>query len=622
MSVKLPDPLLDWHQWLDWFRPELAPAVADLLRQLSPFMGVPRAQLQAGRTVFEGLGDIQRRGSYARLLGTEWLLAEEAPDEFLRRAASGEHLFLTPERHTPRSDRLLVALFDAGPLQLGAARLMHMALWILLARRAQLAGCELRWGLLQQAPALHGADTPRQLQRLLKARSYLGVSAEHLRAWQEHLETELALPMAECWLVGANATSAADLHLSSHRVSSRPSLDHRRLEVRFQEAASQRQLSLDLPPDEHGAALLKGKFLSDTAPRQKATQHRLSKTLAPLLAWDGSRVAVPLLDGPGALLLALPREDATAVKQRHHNWGSNELPLSAVIMGKTLGALFSSAENLRFWQCPGLTSSARPPRDILHAPPGLGRWLPSAWLTQKARQQFLLLDLEGNLVGWQSWLVATEKESETVVLDRNVIALAQISNTACVYLCREDELISVRRISWMGAEKKHHELGRISNVTEALIGGGIRWNQAFGGCALRLGNGPAECWRVFPPQGGINAMQAFEITLPSGATAHGLFAEDNHPAALVTLEADRKTLALHSLEGKETLHVCSSPVSKLSVCTQRGITALITQDRTLLVYSVMERALKLNMDGKGNASMDDQASASLEDKGGARHAGR
>ena len=53
------------------------------------------------------------------------------------------------------ANRLIIVLFDAGPLQLGAARLVHLALLILLARRAQEAGAELRWGILQNAPTLH-----------------------------------------------------------------------------------------------------------------------------------------------------------------------------------------------------------------------------------------------------------------------------------------------------------------------------------------------------------------------------------------------------------------------------------------------------------------------------------
>lgn len=91
-----------------------------LLSRVHPLLGPIREQDTAGQPEFEGLGDLRRRGNYEHLLATEWLLADELPDEFLRRAASGEHLFLAPARQAHRANRLTIALFDAGPRQLGA----------------------------------------------------------------------------------------------------------------------------------------------------------------------------------------------------------------------------------------------------------------------------------------------------------------------------------------------------------------------------------------------------------------------------------------------------------------------------------------------------------------------
>ncbi len=42
----------------------------------------------------DGYDGIGRRGSYDRLLASEWLIHDELPDEFLRRVVSGEHAFL------------------------------------------------------------------------------------------------------------------------------------------------------------------------------------------------------------------------------------------------------------------------------------------------------------------------------------------------------------------------------------------------------------------------------------------------------------------------------------------------------------------------------------------------
>ena len=44
----------------------------------------------------------------------------------------------------------IVLLFDTGPLQLGAPRLAHLALWIAHTRRAELVGARLLWGSVQR----------------------------------------------------------------------------------------------------------------------------------------------------------------------------------------------------------------------------------------------------------------------------------------------------------------------------------------------------------------------------------------------------------------------------------------------------------------------------------------
>ena len=156
--MQLPEALQPWRQWLEWFAPQHLPLFADLLGRLNPVLGPLRGRQQGGVPEPDGVGDLQRRGPYERLLSSEWLLADEVPDEFMRRAVGGEHMFLAPQYRAREANRLIVVLFDAGPLQWGAARLVHIALLMLLARRAEEAGAQLRWGILQGAPLLHEFD--------------------------------------------------------------------------------------------------------------------------------------------------------------------------------------------------------------------------------------------------------------------------------------------------------------------------------------------------------------------------------------------------------------------------------------------------------------------------------
>ena len=135
-AMDLPAALQPWQPWLQVFDADIVGVLGELLVRLDPLVGRGSAQVPAMALATEGVGGIDLRGSYERLLLSEWALAQDAPEEFLRRAAGGEHLFLAPHRVQPRTDALIVVVFDAGPLQWGAPRLLQVALWILLARRA------------------------------------------------------------------------------------------------------------------------------------------------------------------------------------------------------------------------------------------------------------------------------------------------------------------------------------------------------------------------------------------------------------------------------------------------------------------------------------------------------
>ena len=199
--MQLPESLQPWRQWLTWFSPEHLPLFADLFGRLNPLLGPWRGRQQGGVPEPDGLGDLQRRGPYERLLSSEWLLAGEMPEEFMRRAVSGEHMFLAPQYRAQQASRLIVVLFDAGPLQLGAPRLVHLALLMLLARRAEEAGAELRWGILQDTPRLYPFDGVAQLKTLLAARSWQLVGEAHWQAWRDWLPAPEKAPRERLSLI-------------------------------------------------------------------------------------------------------------------------------------------------------------------------------------------------------------------------------------------------------------------------------------------------------------------------------------------------------------------------------------------------------------------------------------
>lgn len=256
----LPPELSPWTPWLSWFSPTLRAPLGELMLRLHTLMDMPSRNGHRGDQELAGLSDLRTRGTYERLLATEWLLAEELPDEFLRRAVNAEHLFLAPLRRVQPRSRLFVALFDAGPMQLGAPRLAHVASWLLLARRAAQAGGRLCWGVQQLPGSLHEAAQPSDLKTLLQSRTFDGLQPAHHRQWQAFVDEQAEKPQ-EVWLVGATSDeqyTGDDRLVATHRIGLSRMLDpdENALRVKVRQGSTTREATLPLP-DANTARLAK-----------------------------------------------------------------------------------------------------------------------------------------------------------------------------------------------------------------------------------------------------------------------------------------------------------------------------------------------------------------------------
>jgi hypothetical protein len=205
VSLSLPPALRPWSEQLRELVPALAIALGPLLLRLSAALGPFQSRPEPGRDNPEGFSGLSRRGLYDRLLVSEWALAEELPDEFTRRAASGEHLFLELERKTPRDGRCCRVLFDAGPDQLGHPRLAHLALLVVLDRRAQLAQAELQWQILQKAGPVRVGAGRQELLALLAGRSSSDPTSLDLLRCLDEGELD---PGDELWVIGGRQAVA------------------------------------------------------------------------------------------------------------------------------------------------------------------------------------------------------------------------------------------------------------------------------------------------------------------------------------------------------------------------------------------------------------------------------
>jgi len=595
--MELPEALAPWRQWLEWFKPEQWPLFADWMGRLDALLGPVRNQRQSGVPEPDGLGDLQRRGPYERLLSSEWLLADELPDEFLRRAVGGEHVFLAPQFRASNASRRMLALFDAGPLQFGAARLAQVALLILLARRAREANAEFRWGILQRPPQLHELDGPAQIKRMLDARTYQPVSDAHWQPWRSALN-ELPQSAGECWLVG-QGLPAVEPRLCSHRVLIQRTLDGKALSVDVL-AGGRKRVTLPIPEDRQAVPLLKGHFAGERAAPVAAPEGvpRITLNRPPVIASSGTNIALQLLDEPGMVVISLPDVDQKKALTVHRNlWKSGQEALAAGFVGRTLGAILSDASTLQFWKLNGLGPVNRPHRDELNLPPGTATFLPMAMLRNRTQGRLLLLDAQGHLAFWAIDTGSHPAEPRVGVTHRladGVLGLAKVNNDEVAYVRKVGDRAYAHTVNANGVVSAARFIGTPgSGGRQVLFAGTPNWD-AMGGCAWLKDEQGRQSWELVVGAG--RSLPKQQLVLESGWKAIGLLLDDVQTGlALLMLSANQRSVVMHAQGQQQPLFSTAEAIVKVSFCPMSGLVAALTSARELLVYSVPTRSMRLQV---------------------------
>jgi len=577
--TSLPDALRPWREWLSWFEPDLSVEIGILLQRLSPLLGPFRGKSLGGEPEMEGLDDLRARGSYEHLLATEWLLAEEMPDEFLRRAASGEHIFLAPRPRARRADRSVIALFDAGPLQFGAPRLAHVAVWILLARRAQQAGGEFRWGSLQAPGQLNEASRSEHLKALLLRRTFTAPDEVGFARWRATLDESRV--GGERWLIGA-AIPPADFKsvpAFTHRVCLNKDLKGTALEVSLLERGVERGVRLPLPEPTRVTSLLRGVFIRESRPEFHTSDARAVALMRPpVISFDGSRVCLLLRDQPAVLMYAVPRsiKDQPAAP-RYQQWSRGYSALGMTFIGKQLGVLLADDNDLRFWGS-SLPNIPRPPQEGFHAPGNTADWLPLGWLRAGKAHRVCAIDQSNRLMRWDSNIQALQLES------RDALGMVQINKNLLVYAYHLNSSVRTARLA--------AEVGKTPTkyLCDAPPGAAVLFGRGRV-CAVRVEDEPDETWHIGTWS---NLGFALQMRLPVGLKAVGVMREPDRRTALITL--DRNTLRLHFAGGgNEILYTAPDRLVSCTVCPNTSLVALFTERRQLIVVSAAKRELLLSV---------------------------
>ncbi|MFC9329572.1 hypothetical protein [Kitasatospora sp. NPDC057015] len=331
MTSALPSALAPWSASLAALTPELATALGPLLRRLDTLVAEHEPAVRHRGTP-NGHGGLARTGRPDQLLPSEWLLADEFPDEFLRRLVDGELLHLAPEFTLPLPTGRTVVLADTGPTQAGAARLVQLAALLVLHRRAAARGTELRVGILGDLSGTWlGGDLEDLLPAWLEARRRSDPNPEDVRHACELLEDG-----DRAWVLTSERLAAL-LPGGTRALTARPmrwdANGATGVEVRITTgAAAPTTALLALPAPDIAVRALRGAGFRRAAPVQAVLPTGVRGGALPVFTTQSRTLLARGHDTDVLLAVHLPGSDrhATPVRARRH-----DLPGPAVAAGRT-----------------------------------------------------------------------------------------------------------------------------------------------------------------------------------------------------------------------------------------------------------------------------------------------
>jgi hypothetical protein len=595
--VELPRALASWAPSLAMFPREIALSLGPALQRLSFAVGPLRVRRAGDQGDPDGFDGLTHRGSYERLLNTEWLLAEEAPDEFLRRAAGGEHTFLRLARPEPAATRTSVAVFDAGPGQLGAPRIAQIAALIVLARRAEAAGARFAWGILQEPEGtlLPGA-TQAGLLRLLQSRTAHEATEAQVAAW--HARMEGWREWDDFWIVGSRRLSRIPTGRGASVLEVWDVLEpgERRVGVAVRRgSASPLELVLELPEDRDCARLLRDPFgAAATTLRRLPAEYRPVSNL--LFSANGSKLLARTAQG-GVVAFPVPNSPRTDPGPALCYPAPPDAPVTAAgFVGRTV-ALVTAREGGALLHR-GYRRSEGLHRGELHPEGSRGPFRPAPFGAPlracfAAGGVLYAQDGEGSL-----FQLGAGGPAERVAGPVSAVAVGSRGAEAAgerpvfVEIARPEAPARIARIG---------EDGRPVTVL-TLAGSGER---AFFGWAGRLAH--PEAGLVAVDEGGgrwivLWSGGATEVTVPDGARIAGLW---SHPRrrgpGLVELELGRR-LRIHGAGWSEHHALAAThDVEEIATSSAAPRVAWLAEAEICVASLEGERLVRLALEGPGEA---------------------
>ncbi len=649
------DPLLAWRASLAHILPELHASLGQLLLRLHPLVGSMRTAFVLRDEVPQGVGSVQQRGAYERLLISEWAYADAAPDEFIRRAANNELLFLGPEPEKQQSSNLSIALFDCGPAQLGQPRLAHFALLIILARRAQEAKAEFKWGSLQNPRILHDFSfensqaARNNLQELIGAHSLQAVNQEMLSQWQDAL-AEHGKNVRDCWQIGASY--GASLPQASARVKIEHDLlaknGQEYLQVRLQQGHSSREIELILPDERTAVRLLRDPFVPIAKPQfEHTSQQSLDFAAVPLWSSCGRWLALKHINSsyqlhhvPNSLkdvvskvrTLTVPTEKADCetlqwlakkmvgknlayVLQIKPPANHNDAENTAYIRIGGFHGLLNEDQVIRFPSAPAFihdTAQHGLLECAVHSGGGKDR---ARLFLINQEKRLLCFDIKKNRMSSPKRIIADEVFGMLQVKDK-LIYLEKKDD--CLRLWQWEDHRDEARLLLTFDSRNFNRASSVDDVKKVLFGALRNWQQSFGLLAIQFGR---QHWLVGMPNdllsialdglAHIEIARKCKVLAPvSAKQLAGLTHLDEF--GLLIVSENRRVIQFQSSKGIHTVLESANPIRQAAFETNTGFLAYLTEfPQRLVVTKLSSKQELMRIDFQKTLTKVQDASATL-----------
>jgi hypothetical protein len=576
----LPPALAPWAVELEQLPRDLALGLYPLIARLASALGSLSARALAASPEPDGYEGLGRRGPYTRLLPSEWLLAWEMPDEFLRRAASAEHAFLQLKHAQLAGTRRSLLLFDSGPQVLGAPRIVQLALLIVLARRARAAGAELAFGVLQGKPGSWSREvTPAGMVSLLETRCAREASQYDAQGWLEQIG-----PLQrsdDLWLLGGrDLERLAELASWPRVVLEEPlACEERIVSVRVLRADKHAvALTLELPPPSLCARLLRDPLSAARAPARPASLP--FDELRPIaFAGDGRRVQVWLQGGTMATFPVPNSPRATPGKVRTFTPRTGEQLIGFGSFGRRLMALTRGDGHFYTQNC-GAEGPDQRTRAFVIRERGLPGMMSPGQILASGRERWFLTD-----------------SGELYAIDRPGTRLERVARTVAAAVAPGGGLLRAFAEGAnlvVGGAPKQYGRKPIAELTTILLPGVAVQRVLFG-----HGWGDSRCVALVHDEGPVGIAtwpkRGLElVNLPRGASVRGVITCDGEPC-VVLLDADCRVLRAYGQRLDRELARPGSEIAQVAASASTQHVAYLTRAGELVVYSLLHHEVVLRV---------------------------